>query len=397
MAEAKRRGYGEDGIYFDHGGACRDSAHHKTCAGRWRGVVSLGFDADGKRSRRKVTGKTRTEVKDKLKDLHSELDAGIRPVAGYTLDMAVIDWLAEGLPGRAAKTVEVYRDALSPVLAVIGRIAVRDLAVQDVRTALAKMAVTHATPTLQKAHNCLTRALRHAEGRDLVRRNVSALVDTPHGRQGRPSQALTVEQAAGLLEAAEDSRLHAYIVLCLLTGVRSEEARALTWEHVDLDARTISVWRSVRAHGDTKTNRSRRTLRIPQIAVEALQSQMRRQREVRSTAGELWQEHGLVFTTTVGTPYESHNLRRDFRKVTAAAGLGARWVPKELRTSFVSMMSYQGVPVEEIARLAGHASSRTTEVVYRRELRPVITTGAEIMDQIFQPKQRQGAPAEAAG
>ena len=90
-----------------------------------------------------------------------------------------------------------------------------------------------------------------------------------------------------------------------------------------------------------------------------------------------------MFTTTVGTPYESHNLRRDFRRVTAAAGLGARRVPKELRTSFVSMMSYQGVPVEEIARLAGHASSRTTEVVYRRELRPVITTGAEIMAAAF--------------
>jgi hypothetical protein len=67
----------------------------------------------------------------------------------------------------------------------------------------------------------------------------------------------------------------------------------------------------------------------------------------------LWQEHGLVFTTSVGTGYESDNLRRDFRRVTAAAGLGVRWVPKELRTSFVSMMSYQGVPVEEIARLAG--------------------------------------------
>ena len=54
-------------------------------------------------------------------------------------------------------------------------------------------------------------------------------------------------------------RLHAFIVLCLLTGVRSKEARALTWEHVDLDAGTISVWRSVRAHGDAKTVRSRRT------------------------------------------------------------------------------------------------------------------------------------------
>ena len=113
-------------------------------------------------------------------------------------------------------------------------------------------------------------------------------------------------------------------------------------------------------------------------------------------AGEAWQEYGLVFTTSLGTGYESHNLRRDFRRVTAAAGLGVRWVPKELRTSFVSMMSYQGVPVEEIARLAGHASSRTTEVIYRRELRPVITTGAEVMDQIFRPKQRRGS-ATAAG
>jgi integrase len=83
--------------------------------------------------------------------------------------------------------------------------------------------------------------------------------------------------------------------------------------------------------------------------------------------------------------------------VTAVAGLGARWVPKELRTSFVSMMSYQGVPVEEIARLAGHASSRTTEVIYRRELRPVITTGAEVMDQIFRSKQPSARTAGAAG
>ena len=231
----------------------------------------------------------------------------------------------------------------------------------------------------------------------LVRRNVSALVDTPHGREGRPSQALSVAEAAAFLEAAEDSRLHAYIVLFLLTGVRSEEARALTWDHVDLEAGTVSVWRSVRAHGDAKTVRSRRTLRLPQIAVEALRGQVQRQAAERANAGELWQEQGLVFTTTVGTAYESHNLRRVFRRVTVAAGLGARWVPKELRTSFVSMMSYQGVPVEEIARLAGHASSRTTEVVYRRELRPVITTGAEVMDQIFRTRQLSPSTAGTGG
>src|SRR5271165_2686212 len=108
MAEVKRRGYGEDGIYFDHGGDCRDSAHHKTRPGRWRGVVSLGFDADGKRIRKKVSGQTRTEVKDKLKALHSELDAGVRTVQSYTVESAVTDWLAEGLPGRAATPLVLH-------------------------------------------------------------------------------------------------------------------------------------------------------------------------------------------------------------------------------------------------------------------------------------------------
>ena len=105
-----RRGYGEDGIYFDHLGDCRDPAHHRSCPGRWRGVVSLGHGPDGKRARKKVSGKTKTEVKDKLKDLHTDLDAGIRPVRGYTLEQAVTDWLAVGLPGRTAKTIEVNRD-----------------------------------------------------------------------------------------------------------------------------------------------------------------------------------------------------------------------------------------------------------------------------------------------
>jgi integrase len=64
-----------------------------------------------------------------------------------------------------------------------------------------------------------------------------------------------------------------------------------------------------------------------------------------------------------------------FKRVCKEAGIRDGWTPRELRTSFVSLMSHRGVSIEEIARLAGHASTRTTELVYRRELRPVITTG----------------------
>ena len=90
-----------------------------------------------------------------------------------------------------------------------------------------------------------------------------------------------------------------------------------------------------------------------------------------------------MFASAVGTPLDPSHVRRAFRKVCEVAGIGTNWSPRELRHTFVSIMSEQGVPVEEIARLVGHSTTATTEAVYRRELRPVINTGAEVMDTIF--------------
>jgi integrase len=203
------------------------------------------------------------------------------------------------------------------------------------------------------AHNTLERAIRHAEANDYVRRNVVALVKPPIGQPGRPSRSLTLEQAASLLAAADTSPLGAYVVLCLLTGVRTEEARALSWDHVDLDGNAaadppmpshVAVWRSVRAHGDTKTQRSRRTLQLSERAVRALREHQVRQADQRLLAGDLWQDRGLVFCTSTRSPLDAANVRRTFRKITKAAGLGELWAPRELRTSFVSLMSGSGVP-----------------------------------------------------
>ncbi len=47
-----------------------------------------------------------------------------------------------------------------------------------------------------------------------------------------------------------------------------------------------------------------------------------------------------------------------FERVCTEAGTGDGWTPRELRTSFVSLMSHQGVSIEEIARLVGHATTR---------------------------------------
>ena len=64
-ASVRRRGHGEDAIYF---------AADKN---RYIGAVSVGFGPDGKRLRRKVSGRTKQEVRDKLRALHAELDVGL--------------------------------------------------------------------------------------------------------------------------------------------------------------------------------------------------------------------------------------------------------------------------------------------------------------------------------
>jgi integrase len=124
--------------------------------------------------------------------------------------------------------------------------------------------------------------------------------------------------------------------------------------------------------------------RQPEAAVAALKIQKVKQAENRLLAGALWQDHALVFASAVGTPLDPSHVRRAFRKVCKTAEIGINWSPRELRHTFVSIMSEQGVPVEKIARLVGHSTTATTEAVYRHELRPVISTGAEVMDTIFE-------------
>ena len=156
------------------------------------------------------------------------------------------------------------------------------------------------------------------------------------------------------------------------------------------------MWRSVRAGGDTKTKKSRRTLALPTRCIQALERHRREQILERRQAGEKWAGLGLVLASKLGTPLDASHVRRDFRRaLTGAKDIDpAEWTPRELRHSFVSLLSDSGVPLEEISRLVGHSSTSVTELVYRHQIRPVIQTGAAAMDDLFggKPSQPQKKP-----
>ncbi len=168
-----------------------------------------------------------------------------------------------------------------------------------------------------------------------VKRNVVDLAEVPVGRVGRASKSLTPEQVDAVLTQTAPDRMHNYIVVVAIDRGRTEELRALRWEHVHMEGNPdrvppvppyLEVWRSVRAGGDTKTRRSRRTLALPARCVESLRNQRARQAADRLAAGDRWQDSGMVFTTALGTEMDAGNVRR-------ASEVRSHWSPASTRRS----------------------------------------------------------------
>ncbi|MGW1218826.1 site-specific integrase [Streptomyces californicus] len=376
---SRKAANGEDSIYWDKS------------KNRFVGAVSLGFTPAGKRHRPKVSGKTKTEVRRKLRELKKELDAGLKSSATYTVAQAVNDWLDKGLKGREESSINTYRTlANTHITPYLGAAKLRELEADDLDEWLEGRATVLATQSLRMVHSVLRRSISQGQRRGKVARNVAELVEVPEGRAGRPSKSLTLEQGEAVLRAKAGSWINAYVVLSLLVGVRPEEARPLTWTHVHVDREEggrphVDVWRSVRRHGDTKTRKSRRSLAMPHQVATVLREYKARQVAECTAAERPWTNEQLVFPNTDGTRRSSLNVRRNFRALLTDAGFLApyEWTTRELRTSFVSLLSDHGIPIEVIARVVGHSGTHITEKVYRKQLRPVLSEGAEAMDDIF--------------
>ena len=240
-----RRGRGEGGLHWD------DARQ------RWVASVTVGYTPAGKRIVRRASGRTKTEARARLKELVRDHEDGhaIAPY-GYTVADAVTDWLSYGLTDRGPATVEKWRYlARDHVIPDLGVRKLRDVTAEDVDRWLVAKAKTLSSSTVSNIKSILRRSITRAQARDKVKRNVVLLCGTPTGQPGRPSKSLKLEQAQALVEHATDSTIGTYVLLALLIGARTEELRALTWSHVDLNGRPdadppvlphIRVWRSVR-------------------------------------------------------------------------------------------------------------------------------------------------------
>jgi integrase len=363
---SRRRGHGEDSIYKD--------------GDRWRGAISLGYDAMGRRVRKKVSGRTRAEVAGQLRKLRQWVDQGTVPDDSLTVKAFLNRWLAVNLPGSVRESTEDdYNDtARLHLIPPLGQKRLGKLTVADVdQLWKAKREAGYSPNSVRIMRAVLRRALGQAEREGLVSRNVAALSAAPRirSKQGR---TLTIEQAQQLLDATRDHRFGVAVLVALTYGLRRGEVLGLHLSTLDWKARTVVVTHGVKrikardasspyrtqlVIAELKTPRSRRTLTLTAELLAALRQHHARQAEARIAAGALWRDHGLIFTTEIGTPIDPESFAHTFSRLCKKAGLG-HWHPHELRYSGASLMLAQGTPLHVVSEVLGHASITITKDVY---------------------------------
>lgn len=378
----RRRANGEGTIRYDE------------ARGRWEGRLDLGATPDGKRQRRKVVGATRAEVAARLAELRQQATAGL-PVAGGAMTVADLlnRWHSDVLPTKVdANTVKSYGWAIHKhLIPGLGRHRLVKLTPEHVEAFLVRKTTELGHSSLIRLRTVLGQALRWAEKRGYVARNVATLADMPVGsRQARTGHAMTVDEARIFLDAIVGHRLEPMWLTQFALGLRPGEVAALTWPDVDLDAAKIHVRSSLRWTDGTpsleapKTHRSRRSLAAPTAVVDALRSHRRTQAELRLALGQEWPQRWreLVFTNENGSPLDPANVRRDFRVVTDTAGLPALR-PYDLRHSAASLLAAEGVPLEHVADLLGHDGLRMARLVYVHALAPAVDAAVAPMDRLL--------------
>lgn len=356
-----KRGNGEGSIY-------------KQRDGLW--AASISVDTPQGRKRKYFYGKTRKEVQEKLASaLHERQQGTIITTPNQTVGQFLTDWLTVHKPTVRARTYERYEGFVRlHVIPTIGRVQLQKLSAQHIQSLYARKLEEKLSPTtVNTLHMMLHRALKDAVRWGLVARNVCDLVSPPR-RAHYEFKPLTLEQAHQLLTALHGHNMEALFVLALTTGMRRGEILALKWQDINFTQNMLQVRRIfTRAPGQRyveaqpKTDKSRRSVMLPSITTELLKQHRIHQLEAKLQAGEFWEEHDLVFCTSLGTPLNPNKVLERFKTVLKKAGLPDMRF-HDLRHSAATMLLSVGVHPKVVQELLGHNQISMTMDTYSHVL-----------------------------
>jgi integrase len=357
------------------------------------------YDAAGNRKRPKVHAATKAECWEKLDDLRAELKkTGSLAPRDLTVGDLINDLLVHPpADWKSPLTLINRRNYAARITMALGKVKVARLTVAQVERFLADAAAEGlSADTLRRLRSTLRLAIRRAERDGKATRNVAALAEIPAAPR-RQSRSMNLDQIRALLGLDLTTWWRAYLTCAVMCGLRPGELLGLRWEDVDFKAGVLRVRKCLKALPDPasgkrvlvleelKTERSKRTIRMPGQVVAALLALRKEQAAARLKLGAAYDVRGMaiVYGDSAGAPKWPQDVRSQFQTLCGRAGIGVGWAPREQRHTFVSVLSDSGVDIEQIADAVGHVNSTVTKAVYRHQIADEITSVATAMDAIF--------------
>ena len=374
---AKRRGNNEDSIY-------------RRKDGYWVGQYGV-HTVEGTKTRY-IYGKTRAIVAEKLTRALADRNGGLTYGAGkMSVGEYVERWIEDSVRGTVRqRTYERYQQIVrTHIKPALGHVKLSALTPAQVRALYReKLDAGLAPRTVRYIHGTLNKALKQAAADGLIPRNAASPVKAPKP-QNKEIRPLNPNQVKTFFEAVSGERLEPLYVLAVTAGLRKGELLGLKWEDLDLEVGTLQVRRSLsearsgRIFEAPKSGKGR-SIRLTRQAVRALREHRKRQLEERMKRAGLWQEHGLVFPSRVGTPLRGRNLSRSFKRHLERAGLPLSLRFHDLRHTCATLLFKQGVNPKFVQELLGHGDVSLTLNIYSHVLPDMGDQAAMAMEAALQ-------------
>jgi len=366
-----RRGRGEGGLF-----------QYETKQGiRWAVTYRVPDpERGGTKPKREGGLRTKRAATARLREVLGEVERGDYVAAsGMTFRDYAEDWLTRAGTRLRPSTLHSYRRNLTRlVYPALGHLPVQQVETRHLDRLYADL-LDHgrndgqglSPTTVRYVHTIVGAVLGDAEKRGVVRKAMHANAAVPTKR-GKASTLRTWDGAtiAAFLTATADDRRSPLWRLLFSTGLRRGEALGIGWEHLDLDAGTLRVARSLvdvdwgrPVYAAPKTAHGLRTIHLDPATVAALRTLRAQQAQERLLFGAGYADQGLVFCREDGAPLHPDRISKAFQEQAQRHGLPVIRL-HDCRHSWATLALANGVPVKVVQERLGHAHPSITLGIY---------------------------------
>lgn len=369
---------------------------------RYRGMITVGYTPSGNAKRKTFTDSSLTSLKKKMKEYQAKMTLNLLPTNNdFTVAQWFYTWLFEfrinDLKKSSFERYEgIYRNYIKDT--ALGKKKLTDLKGHDLQVYYNKLSNDGVSAhTLRTINKYLGTGLNAAVKHDYISKNYCKAVTLPAVVRETTRTAFSLSEQQLFLEKISNHRHETLFCLALATGMRQGELLALTWDDIDFDKNSISVYKSFKKvlHIDstnnrqwkdviqtTKTNSGNRTIYVPSNVMHKLLHHRQQQKLLKEKYADTYMDNNLVFCTDYGLHIDARNLLRSYKRILNKCNI--EYKPFHcLRHTYATHLFEKNISVKTVQTLLGHKDITTTMNIYTHVMPAKMSDDINVLNELF--------------